>query len=45
MRLRMSLQCFLRIHRVLDEYLMWQLLSYIFGIEIGISVSTIGLLT
>jgi len=44
-RLRVSVQRFLRIHGILDKYLVWQLLSHIFGIEVGISLPTIGLLT
>jgi hypothetical protein len=45
MRLRVSLQRFLRIHRILDKDLMWQLLGHIFGIEVGISMPTVGLFT
>jgi hypothetical protein len=45
MRLLVYLQCFLRIHGILDEDLVWQLLSYIFGIKVGISMPTIGLIT
>ena len=45
MRVRVSMERFLRIHGILDEDLMWQLLSHIFGIEVGISMPTIGLLT
>lgn len=45
MRLRVSLQSFLRIHRILDEDLMWQLLGHIFGIKVWISMPTVRLLT
>ena len=45
MRLRVSLQRFLRIHRIRYEDLVWKLLGHIFGIKVGISMPAIGLLT
>ena len=44
MRLRVPLQRFLRIHRILDEDLVRQLLRHIFGIKVGIPMPIIGLL-